>query len=54
MREVIEYLKQERIQVKIMVGGGAVTEEFANKIGADAYGMDAIDAIKKAKMLVGA
>ena len=54
MREVIEYLKEERIKVKIMVGGGAVTEEFANKIGADAYGMDAIDAIKKAKMLVGA
>jgi len=54
MREVIEYLKEEHIKVKIMVGGGAVTEEFANKIGADAYGMDAIDAIKKAKMLVGA
>jgi len=51
---MIEYLKEEHINVKIMVGGGAVTEEFANKIGADAYGMDAIDAIKKAKMLVGA
>ncbi len=52
MREVIEYLREKDIRVKIMVGGGAVTQEFADEIGADAYGMDAIDAIKKAKMLV--
>ncbi len=53
MQEVIEYLKREGIRVKVMVGGGAVTEEFAEQIGADAYGMDAIDAIKKAKELLG-
>ncbi len=54
MKEVIEYFRERNIGVKIMVGGGAVTQEFADEIGADAYGMDAIDAIKKAKVLVGA
>ncbi len=54
MKEVIEYFRERNISVKIMVGGGAVTQEFADEIGADAYGMDAIDAIKKAKVLVGA
>ena len=33
-----------RKKVKIMVGGGAVTQEFADSIGADAYGADAATA----------
>lgn len=37
-----------RTSVKIMVGGGCVTEEFAIDIGADAYTKDAISAGKKA------
>jgi methanogenic corrinoid protein MtbC1 len=31
-----------------------VTEEFAREIGADAYGRDAIDGLKKCLSLVGA
>ena len=51
MAEVITYLGKDRA-VKIMVGGGAVTSEYAAEIGADCYGKDAIDAVSKAKELV--
>ncbi len=40
-----------RDQVKIMVGGAPITQEFADKIGADAYTTDAGSAAEKAKEL---
>ena len=52
MAEVIEYFRGEGLEVKIMVGGGAVSSEYAKEIGADAYGKDAVDAVKKAKELL--
>lgn len=42
-----------RSQVKVMVGGGPVTAEWAEEIGADAYGMNAYEAVTKAKTLMG-
>lgn len=41
-----------RSQVKVMVGGAPITQEFADKIGADAYTADAASAAKRAKELV--
>ena len=41
-----------RSKVKVMVGGAPITQEFADKIGADAYTADAASAAKKAKELV--
>lgn len=41
-----------RSKVKVMVGGAPITQEFADKIGADAYTPDAASAAKKAKDLV--
>ncbi len=54
-RDVIEALSEAnlRSQVKVMVGGGPVTAEWAEEIGADAYGMNAYEAVTKAKTLVG-
>ena len=40
-----------RSNVKVMVGGAPITQEFADKIGADAYTPDAATAAKKAKEL---
>ena len=40
-----------RSGVKVMVGGAPITQEFADKIGADAYTADAATAAKKAKEL---
>ena len=42
-----------REMVKIMVGGAPVTQEFADDMGADGYGKDAISCVEKAKELVG-
>ena len=41
-----------RKNVKVMVGGAPITQEFADKICADAYTPDAASAAKKAKELV--
>ena len=41
-----------KAQVKIMVGGAPITQEFADEIGADAYTADAASAAQKAKELV--
>ncbi len=55
MKNVIEALKRAGIRdkVKVIVGGAAVTEEFARSIGADGYGEDAVKAVKISKQLLG-
>ena len=40
-----------RDQFKIIIGGGPVTKEYAEKIGADAYGKDAVEALEVVKKL---
>jgi len=54
-KKVIEYLEKEdlRDKVKIMVGGGAITEEFAKDIGTDGYDPTAPGAVKLARKLIG-
>ena len=42
-----------RESVKIMVGGAPVTPEFAEDMGADGYGKDAMECVAIAKQLVG-
>ncbi|MCK9223607.1 MAG: homocysteine S-methyltransferase family protein [Candidatus Muirbacterium halophilum] len=53
MEVIIKKLKNENIRVKVMIGGAVVTEAYANEIGADCYGKDAMDAVKKAKEMMG-
>jgi len=55
-RKVIAALKEEgmRDKVKVMVGGGAISADFAKNIGADGYDPTAPGAVKLAKRLVGA
>lgn len=43
-----------RDSVKIMVGGAPITQEFANKVGADGFAPDAGSAARVAKALLGA
>lgn len=42
-----------RDQVKIMVGGAPVTQDFADDMGADGYGKDALACVTLAKQLLG-
>lgn len=55
LAETIEALKAEglRGKVKVMVGGVSATQAYADQIGADAYGRDAVDAVTEAKRLIG-
>jgi methanogenic corrinoid protein MtbC1 len=48
MKTVIEHLKQAGIRsnVKVLLGGNAVTKEFAKEIGADAAALDAVEGVK--------
>jgi len=48
MGEIIEALKESglRDKVKVLVGGAAVSEDFAREIGADAYCMDGFHALE--------
>jgi len=54
-REIIEALEAAGIRdkVKVIVGGAPVTEEWAERIGADGYGADAMEAASVAKRLLG-
>ena len=56
MVATIEALKEAglREQVKVMIGGAPITQDFADKIGADGFAPDASSASRKAKVLVGA
>jgi len=42
-----------RERVKVMIGGAPVTQDYANKIGADAFAPDASSATRIARQLVG-
>lgn len=48
MGEVVEALKKGNVrdQVKVLVGGAAVSDEFAEEIGADAYCRDGFHALE--------
>ncbi|OPY88514.1 MAG: Methionine synthase [Syntrophus sp. PtaU1.Bin208] len=53
MKEVIALLEKENIRdrVKVMVGGGPISQGFAERIGADGYAANASEAAKMAKTL---
>jgi 5-methyltetrahydrofolate--homocysteine methyltransferase len=55
MKATVEAIKAAglRDKVKIMVGGGQIDEEVRVFTGADAYGKDAVDAVKLAKGWIG-
>lgn len=54
MQVVIDLLKKENMRddVVVMVGGGPISQSFADKIGADGYAHEASKAVKLAKDLV--
>ena len=54
MGRTIQAFEEEGVrgQVKMMVGGAPVTQEFAEDMGADGYGENAIECVDMAKQLV--
>ena len=53
MKEVVELARKKGCQAKIIVGGAAINESFADEIGADGYGKDAASAVKVVESLLG-
>ena len=55
MQNVVQVLQTKgmREKVKVMIGGAPVDAEFAEKIGADAYGKDAAEAVNIVKGFIG-
>ena len=41
-----------RDKVKVMIGGGPISQKYADKIGADGYSQNAVEAVKLAKRLL--
>ncbi len=54
IKDIIAGLQERglRNQVKVMVGGVPTSQEFADEVGADAWGKDALDATAKARQLM--
>jgi len=53
IEHAIKAVRKENPKVRIMVGGAPVNEEYARRLGADAYAADAYLAAQKAKELLG-
>ena len=56
MKQTIEAIKDAglRDKVKVMIGGGQITEEIRKYTDADAYGKDAMVGVSLAKKWAGA
>ena len=56
LRDAVDALNKSdfRSNIKVMVGGAPITQEFADEIGADGYSEDAASAATLANQLIGA
>jgi 5-methyltetrahydrofolate--homocysteine methyltransferase len=54
MKGVVDLVGERGLseKIQIIVGGAPLSEEFAQSIGADAYGYDASNAVEKVKALI--
>lgn len=54
MKRIIERLEEENMRnnIRVLIGGGPVSQGFADTVGADAYAANANAAVQKAKELV--
>jgi 5-methyltetrahydrofolate--homocysteine methyltransferase len=53
MAEVVSLIRERHLQsLKVLIGGAPVDMAFCQEIGADAYGVDAVDGVRRAKELM--
>ena len=55
MGKIVQLLKEQglRDRVKVIIGGGPISQGFADKIGADGYSASAVEAVKLLDKLMG-
>ena len=52
MEKTLKELRSAGLKTKVMIGGAPVTQNYADKIGADGYAADAASAVDVAKRLI--
>ena len=52
MKEAVHDLKTAGIEIPVLIGGAAVTDDFAEEIGADGYAGDATAAVDIFRRLI--
>lgn len=54
MKDIVDMLREENLntKVKVMIGGGPISQTYCDKIGADGYSANAISAVNLAKTLI--
>lgn len=50
MAETVKALRDAGLNAKVMIGGGMTNEMVRDKVGADAWGHDAVEAVRLAKL----
>lgn len=53
MEETIKAIREAGLDVKVMVGGAVLTQEYADMIGADNYSKDALESVNYANKVFG-
>lgn len=52
MKDVVEYVKEQKAAAKVIIGGAVITQSFADEIGADGFSKDAAGACKLVERLL--
>ncbi len=52
MEETVRLVRERGLNIRVMVGGAVVTRDFAERIGADGYAADAVEAVRVAESLL--
>lgn len=52
MKETLDLIKEKAPWCKTIVGGAVLTQDYADKIGADKYAKDAMEAVRYAQMIL--
>ena len=53
MKDVVEAVRENGLDSKVIIGGAVITESYAEEIGADGYSEDAADCVVLVKKLLG-
>ncbi|MFH0945875.1 MAG: corrinoid protein [Planctomycetota bacterium] len=55
MKKVVDLIREQGLagEIRTIVGGAPLSDEFARKIGADAYAFDGVSAVDRMKRLIG-
>ena len=53
MKDVVEAVRENGLDSKVIIGGAVITESYAEEIGADGYSGDAADCVVLVKKLLG-